>query len=284
MKTGLVLEGGGFRGLYTVGVLDALEEGNIRFPYVIGVSAGACNGLSYVSGQTGRGYRINTAYTRDKRYCGLYPLLKEKSMFGMNYIFDTIPHELDPFDYDAFQAAAAEYVVGVTDVETGEPAYFGKEHLDHDCTVVRASSAIPCFSPMVEYCGRKYLDGGTSDPIPLQKAAEDGCQRAVVVLTRPRDYVKPPEKLRWYYKRAFRRYPAMIRLLDRRHEIYAEEQALVARWEKDGRAVVIAPKTALEVRRFEKDMGKLEAAYRRGKCEAREKIPEIRRLLGGDGV
>ena len=101
---------------------------------------------------------------------------------------------------------------------------------------------------------------------------------------RDRDYVKPPEKLRWYYKRAFRRYPAMIRLLDRRHEIYAEEQALVARWEKDGRAVVIAPKTALEVRRFEKDMGKLEAAYRRGKCEAREKIPEIRRLLGGEGV
>lgn len=279
MKTGLVLEGGGMRGLYTVGVLDRFMEQNWVFDYVIGVSAGACNALSFLSGQTGRGYRINTAYLTDKRYLGIRNFFRTRSMFGMDFIFDEIPHKLDPFDYDALLASPAEFITGVTDVETGRPVYFDKTHLDHDSTIVRASSAIPCFSPMVEYQGKQYLDGGTSAPIPIEKAIEDGCERIVVVLTRPRDYVRPPERMRWYYRRHYRNYPAMVALLEHRHEIYAREKKLAMQLECEGRAVVIAPEPALEIDRFEKRMHRLNAAYQRGYEDAKKAERQLASFL-----
>ena len=135
MKTGLVLEGGGMRGLYTGGVLDCLMDQQIQADYVIGVSAGACNGVSYVSGQRGRNLRINTEYVTDKRYVGLHNLLHTGSMFGMDFIFDEIPHKLDPFDYTAFLASPCEFIAGVTDVLTGKPAYFGREDMQGHSTV-----------------------------------------------------------------------------------------------------------------------------------------------------
>ncbi|MFR9190076.1 MAG: patatin family protein, partial [Anaerotruncus massiliensis (ex Togo et al. 2019)] len=221
MKIGLVLEGGGMRGLYTNGVLDCLMDNHFEADYVIGVSAGACSGVSYVSGQRGRSYRVNTGYVDDKRYVGFESLVKTKSMFGMDFIFDEIPNHLDPFDYEAFLASPMEFVTGVTDADTGRPVYFTKEAVrPGDSTLLRASSSIPVFSPVVEFMGGRYLDGGTSDPIPVQKALDDGCDRVVVVLTRDRSYEKSPEGIRPVYRHIFHDSPGMVRTLDTRHEVY----------------------------------------------------------------
>ena len=175
MKLGLVLEGGGMRGLYTVGVLDALMERRLSPDYVIGVSAGAGNGISFVSGQKGRAYRVDMDYLRDRRYISLRNFVKTRSVFGMDFVFDDIPGKYDPFNYPAFLASPTEFVTGVTDVVTGRPVYFGKQPLMADqCRLLRASAAIPLFSPMVEFRGRLYLDGGTADPIPVKRALADG--------------------------------------------------------------------------------------------------------------
>lgn len=194
MKIGLVLEGGGMRGLYTAGVLDGLTDAHWLPDYVVGVSAGADNAASYLSGQRGRNFRINTDYLKDKRYLSVHNFLRTKSLFGMDFIFHEIPNKLDPFDYKAFASCPCAFEVGVTEVETGKTAFLGREPMEKgDFSALRASSSIPVFSPIVEIDGKKYLDGGTSDPIPVRRALEWGCDRVVVVLTRERGYRKKPE-------------------------------------------------------------------------------------------
>lgn len=283
MKTGLVLEGGGMRGMYTVGVLDRFLNADIAFDYVIGVSAGACNGVSYVAQQKGRNYRINTRHVLDKRYISLSNLVHERSLFGMNFLFKTVPDELDPFDYEAFLNSPTEFVVGVTDVNLGRPDYFTKEAINHDSTALCASSSIPCFSPMVPFRGKLYLDGGTSDPIPFKKALADGCDRLVVVLTRDRAYRKPPEKLRPLYRMMYRSYPALIELLDRRYLIYNRTLEDLHALEGEGRAIVIAPEHPLEIGRFEKDPHRLSAAAQLGYHDAIAVEKKIKTFLS-DGA
>lgn len=280
MKIGLVLEGGGMRGLYTIGVLDCLMDKKIEMDYCIGVSAGACNGISYVSGQRGRSFRVNTKYLKDKRYLSLWSFMRTKSLFGMDFLFGEIPDHLEPFDYKAFFDSPCEFVVGVTDVEKGKAAYFTKRDLDHDTTVLRASSSLPVFSPIVPYQGGLYLDGGTSDPIPVGKALADGCDKVVVVCTRPTDYVKAPESLRGVYRRLFSKYPAMIEVLNRRHEVYNRTKAEVAALQKEGRAYVLAPAAQLPVGRFEKREEKLKAAYQSGYRETEEQLPALTAFMG----
>jgi len=274
-KVGLVLEGGGMRGIYTVGVLDFLLDHDIQTDYVIGVSAGACHGASYVSNQRGRSYKINTEYLGDSRYLSFKNYLKTKSLFGMDFLFDEIPNKLNLFDYDHFLSSNCEFVTGVTDVQTGKPVYFGKEHFNHDNTVLRASSSIPIFSPIVEYKGGKYLDGGTSDPIPVRKAIEDGCDQVIVVLTRDRGYIKPQESFRTIYKRAFKKYPEMIRLLDERQQIYNDTLQYIKRLEKEGRAVVVAPAQPIKISRFEKNLEVLNGLYNMGMNDTAKLLPDI---------
>lgn len=269
-KLGLVLEGGGMRGIYTVGVLDFFLKENIKMDYVIGVSAGACNGISYVSNQQGRSYRVNTNYLKDKRYASFTNYLKTRSIFGMDFIFDEIPNKLDIFDFDTFLSSPTEFVVGVTDVLTGKPIYFGKDALKYDSTVLRASSSIPIFSPIVDFNGGKYLDGGTSDPIPVRKALEDGCDKVIVVLTRDRSYVKKAESFRTIYHRIFKQYPQMVRLLDERHQIYNETLQYVTELEKSGKAIVIAPSIPINISRFEKNLNKLQSLYDMGIRDSEE--------------
>ena len=269
MKRGLVLEGGGMRGLYTAGVLDYFVDRGIEFDYCIGVSAGACHATSYLSKQRGRSFRVNTAYLGDGRYLGIKNFLKTGSMFGMDFIFDEIPHKLDPFDYDTFLKTKTEFYAGVTDVQTGKPAYFGLEAMNRDTTVLRASSAIPVFSPMVEFRGRKFLDGGTSDPIPVRRALADGCDRVVVVLTQHRAYQKGPEKFRAVYKHLYGQYPGMVEALDRRYQVYNETREFCFQLEKEGKALVIVPEEPVGLDRFEKDLGKLRALYEKGYAKAK---------------
>ena len=276
MKLGLVLEGGGMRGLYTDGVLDCLMDRGFTADYVIGVSAGACGGVSYVSGQRGRSRRVNTAYLDDKRYVGLQSFLKTGSVFGMDLLFDEIPNRLDPFDYEAFARSPMEFVVGVTDVETGKPAYFDKSAIaPGDCTLLRASSSIPVFSPIVEFRGGRYLDGGTSDPIPVKKALADGCDRLVVVLTRDRSYRKKPEGIKAVYRRVFRDCPNMARALEERPRVYNDTLDYIRRLEREGTALVIAPTRPVTIGRFEKDLQKLEDLYKAGMLDAQVALTRL---------
>lgn len=267
MKIGLVLEGGGMRGLYTAGVLDTMMAKNWKPDYVAGVSAGACHGASFVSGQRGRAYRTNIEYLEDKRYLSVSNYLKTGSLFGMKFIFETIPDYLDKYDYEAMLSSPMEYEIGVTDVETGKAVFYSKEALYHDCTLLAASSSIPVFSPIVQYHDQYYLDGGATAPIPVERALEKGCDFIVAVLTRNREYQKPPEGFRPVYRRVFRKYPAMVRALDTRHEVYARERELLFKLEKEGRALVIAPEAPVTLSRFEKDRKKLDALYKKGQQE-----------------
>lgn len=278
MKTGLVLEGGGMRGVYTTGALDCFQDNGLTFDYVIGVSAGACHATSYLSGQRGRSFQINVEYSQDKRYISLGNYLRTKSVFGMDFIFHEIPDRLLPFDYEAMGKNPTEFVVGVTDVLTGQPFYFTNPKTDMVNTVVAASSAIPIFSPMVEIEGKQYLDGGTADPIPVKKALEDGCDKVVVILTRPRGYQKQPEGFRKIYRRKFKKYPAMVEALDRRHEIYNDTLKFIETLEKEGRAIVLAQTSPIPIGRFEKDPAKLRALYELGMKDAANRLDEIRAL------
>lgn len=275
MKIGLVLEGGGMRGLYTIGVLDCFHDRGFYPDYVVGVSAGACNAVSYLSGQRGRNFRINTEYVSDKRYVSLHSYLKTKSMFGMDFIFNEIPNSLDPFDYEALRASPVEFYMGVTDVQTGKPVYFPKEYAHENTDVLRASSAIPVFSPMVEIEGRQYLDGGTSDAIPVRRALEDGCDRLIVVLTQHRDYCKKPEKFRAVYRRTYKDYPQMVETLDRRHAMYNGTLKLIRKLEQRGKALVIAPQEPVKLSRFEKDIQKLTSLYKSGMLDAQIAYAQI---------
>lgn len=263
---------------YTVGVLDALMDGHVWTDYVVGVSAGAANGASYVSRQRGRGLRVNVDYLGDPRYVGLRSYVRTGSIFGMDFIYGTIPQTLDPFDFEAFDSAPCEFRVGVTDVDTGEAVYYTKADVGQDLTLLRASSSIPVFSPIVDFRGHRYLDGGVADPIPVEQALRDGCDRLVVVLSRHRDYVKNPEGGAAVYRRVFRKDPAMRTCLDRRHEVYRQSQQRVAELEQAGRALVLAPKQPLDISRFEKRPDRLRAVYDLGLADGQEALPRIRAL------
>ena len=278
MKVGIVLEGGGMRGLYTSGVLDYLLDQDIMADYVIGVSAGACNGVSYVSKQRGRNFRVNTGYLNDKRYLSLNNFIKTKSLFGMDFIFNQIAHQLDLFDYDTFLASSCEFKVGVTDALTGQPVYFDKTHLNYDSTIIKASSSIPVFSPIVPYQEGEYLDGGTSDSIPVKQALKDGCDHVIVVLTRDRSFIKEQESFRFIYSRALKKYPNMIKTLDNRHLMYNETLEFIKQLEQEGKATVIAPSHPIKISRFEKDINKLKELYELGYQDAATQINKIKKL------
>lgn len=280
MKVGLVLEGGGMRGLYTSGVLDYFLDQKIFVDYVIGVSAGACNGVSYLSKQKGRNYRVNTNYVSDKRYLSLSNFIKTKSLFGMDFIFDEIPHQLDLFDYETFLSSPSEYKLGVTDVLTGRPVYFDKTHLDHDSTILKASSSIPVFSPIIEYQNGLYLDGGTTDSIPVKQALKDGCDHVIIVLTRDRNYIKKPESFRFIYSKVLKAYPNLIQALDNRHLMYNETLKFIKELEQQGKATIIAPSAPLEISRFEKDVSKLKNIYELGYLDASKKFDQLKELQG----
>jgi len=284
LKTGLVLEGGGMRGIYTAGVLDYFLDEGIEFDYVIGVSAGACNAVSYISRQKGRAYRINTKYITDKRYLSFENFIKTRSLFGMDFIFDEIPNKLEPFDMESYRANPTQLKIGVTDVLTGKAVYFdkmpGNGSSEDLCTILRASSSLPLFSPVVRFGDRDYLDGGTADPIPVKQAQEDGCDRLVVVCTRDTGYRKGPEKFRGLYKQLLKKYPNMITCLDRRHLVYNLSTEYAKELDAKDEAVLIAPVNPLAIDRFEKDPEKLIQVYQMGIADAKAALPRIKKHLG----
>lgn len=281
MAAALVLEGGGTRGAYTAGVLDVFLENEIAFGSVYGVSAGACNAMSYISGQHGRNRIIFQKYVCDDRYLSISNLRKTGSLFGFGFIFGEMSHELLPFDYDTFFASPVDFRVGATNIDTGKAVFFSKEDLRKSMDAVRASASLPMVSPIVEFNGYRLLDGGVSDPIPVERSMLDGNERNVLVLTRDATYRKSarPEFPLPVIKAVYRKYPKLVEALVTRSERYNSQLELCRRLENQGKVFIIRPSSPVLTSRYEKDPVKLMELYDRGVRDARRKRKELQRFL-----
>ncbi|KMK74620.1 patatin-like phospholipase family protein [Alkalihalobacillus pseudalcaliphilus] len=279
-NTGLVLEGGGSRGVFTAGVLKELMERNMYFPYVIGVSAGACNGSSYISKQKDRNRSVHMDFLDNPEYLSFRNYVKKRELFGMDFLFDKLPNELMPYDFDTYRKAEENLVIGTTDCMTGEAIYYDRVERPSDLyTVLRASSSLPFVAPVVPYQQRILMDGGIADPIPIKKSIEDGHTKNIVILTQNRDYVKKPQSHGWLLRRKYRQYPGLIRAVEQRHRIYNETLQFIRDEEKKGHLFVISPSEKLDVGRVERSKAKLEALYEKGQAEMQKQMEALEEFV-----
>ena len=277
MKTGLILEGGAMRGMFSAGVMDVMMENGIRFDGIIGVSAGAAFGVNYKSGQIGRAIRYNAKYCRDKRYCGVGSLLKTGNLFNTEFCYGEVPLKLDAFDFDTYEKDPTAFYVTCTDIESGKPVYHeytGRN--DHGFDWIRASASLPLVSQIVEIDGAKLLDGGISDSIPVAYFEGIGYAKNVVILTQPQGYRKEKNRMLPLIRMKYRKHPNLIKALENRHLMYNAELELIAKQEKLGELFVIRPDSPLPVKRAEKKPAKLEACYECS-CTVRKQATENKR-------
>ncbi|MBQ2952831.1 MAG: patatin family protein [Clostridia bacterium] len=278
MKTGLVLEGGGVRGIYTAGVLDVFMEAGLTFDGVMGVSAGAIHACSYLSGQKGRSIRYYRKYVGDPRFMSLRSWLKTGDIVGADFCYRELPDVLDVYDHDAFLANPTPYWAVCTDVETGEPAYIRLTDMRGQIDYLRASASLPYFSRIVNLDGHSYLDGGCSDSIPVQAMRRMGYGRNVVVLTRDASYRKKPE-MTAMARLVYRKFPAFVRALERRHEMYNAQLALVEQLAQEGSAFLIRPSRPLEIGRLERDPARVQRVYDQGAADARAALKSLKEWM-----
>ena len=279
---GLVLEGGGMRTTYTGGVLDAFMDAGVDLGYVVGVSAGANAGSHYVASQRERSHRTFVDLVADPRYAGWRNVARERSWFGMDFIFRTLPDELAPFEYERFRTSARTLVTAVTDCASGAARYYAQHDRDprwYVQTLLRATCSLPILSPPVLVDGRLCVDGGVSDSIPVRRAVDDGNPRVVVVLTRNAGYRKPPPSYPGLSRVLLARHPAVYRAMLRRPAVYNASLDLVERMERAGSAFVLRPVRPLVVGRMERDLGRLEALYRQGYDEAMARMAGLEAWL-----
>ena len=281
MKIGLVLEGGALRTIFSSGVCDGLLAGNIMADYVVGVSAGIAYGVSYVSRQQGRNLEIVSRYVRDKRYMGMRNLLdrNNRSYFGLDFTYRVIPNELVPFDYATFAAFPGQVEAVVTNLDTGKADYYDVPRDDKDFTLLQATCALPLMFPIFHIDGKPYLDGGVADAIPYERALDQGCDRVIVVLTKPRDYQRKPDRALRLIERTYRAYPNFCRAMHGRAEVYNRSREKLFQMEREGKALVIAPVTTHGVSRIERDVEKLRLLWADGFQQATDRMEEIRAFL-----
>ena len=282
MKTGLVLEGGALRAIYSSGVCDGLLDGGVMTDYVIGVSAGIAYGVSYVSRQPRRNLEVVTRFAPDKRYMGWRNLAdkENRSYFGRKFAYAIIPNKLVPFDYDTFAAFPGEVEAVVTNLNTGRADYLPVPRRDKASTVLQASCAMPLLFPVFEINGQPYLDGGIGDAIPWRRALSK-CERVIVVLTRPRSYRRKPDKGMKLVRRRYKDYPVFLEVMERRAEVYNQDREQLFQAERGGRLLVIAPESTLGVARTERDTEKLRLLWAAGYQAAVDRLEEIRGFLQG---
>ncbi|MEE1516793.1 MAG: patatin family protein [Lachnospiraceae bacterium] len=280
-EAGLVLEGGGMRGLYTAGVLDYFIDKGIYFRNCYGVSAGATQGCSYISKQRGRAYKIFTKYMQDKRYASFGNLLKEGNYFGKDFSLKKIPDELEPYDYDTFKNSGINFYAVATNCRTGEPEYLKIEDMRNevDMDKVWASCSLPLLSKNVHIENEEYLDGGVADSIPVVKAIKDGNKKVVLILTRDINYRKKPNKLISVIKLKYRKYPKFVSVMEKRHSIYNKTLKRIQKLENEGKIFVIRPKTEVKIGRLEKDTQKMIDLYNAGYNEAKDCFESLIRYL-----
>lgn len=278
MKSCLVLEGGGMRGIYTAGVLDVFLENNIEFDAVIGVSAGAIHGCSFVSRQAGRSIRYYKKYCRDKRFMSIYSLLTTGSLVGEEFCYHDIPERLDPFDYETFRKSHTDFYAVCTDVEKGKPVYVLCDDLETQMDYLLASASMPMVSRIVEKGGRKLLDGGITDSIPFMAAKKLGFDKIVVVRTRHKSYRKKPEG-NPVFNRMYKNYPNLIDAMNNRHIMYNHENAVIEKAAENGEIISIRPDFVPDIGRTEKDPSKLETLYILGRIAAVNRLSDVKEYL-----
>lgn len=263
-KTALVLEGGGLRGVFTCGVLDCFMDRGIRFPFTIGVSSGACNGLSYMSGQRGRAKSSNIDLMEKHKYIGFKYLLTQGCIMDFKLLFEDFPEKIIPYDYDAYFSNPDRFVMVTTNCLTGQAEYFEeKSSSERVMSIVKASSSLPFVTKISYVDGIPMLDGGIVDSIPVKYALEQGYENLVIILTRNKGYRKKEGKMK-AAKLFYRKYPHLQKALSQRNTVYNQTMDLIERLEAEGKAFVIRPVKPVEVGRMEKDTSRLATLYQEG--------------------
>lgn len=274
-QAGLVLEGGGMKGVYTSGVLDFFLDKGIEFSSCYGVSAGACSLCSFLSKQRGRAYHTSVDYLEDKNYCSLYSLLKTGDLFGVDMCYYQIPETLNPYDYETFDSYQGNFYSVVTNIETGQPEYIPIKDMKKDIEAIRASASLPLVSRNVEIGGKLYLDGGISDSIPIKRSMQDGNRKNVVVMTKEIGYRRKPSSMLTLTKLHYQKYPRVYELMKNRHNTYNETLDFIEEQVKAGNVFLIRPKTKSDVGRIEKNKEKLTALYEQGYRDASDCYEEL---------
>lgn len=271
------------RGMFTAGIMDVLMEAGVIFDGAIGVSAGAAFGVNYKSRQIGRAIRYNMRFCADKRYCGLRCLLRTGNIYSTEFAYGEVPLKHDVFDFDAYRRNPMEFHIVCTDVESGLPVYHRWDNFDdHGFDWIRASASMPLVSKIVEIDGQKLLDGGIADSIPLRYFESIGYGRNVVILTQPDAYEKKENGLLFLIRWKYRKYPHLVRAMEKRHELYNETLAYIAQKEKAGGILVLRPETSLPVSRVERKPERLKAVYDIGRAAAQARLSEIRAFLAAE--
>ena len=280
MKNGLVLEGGGFRGLFTSAVLDVMMERGIRFDGLVGVSAGALFGVNFKSHQIGRGLRYNLRFKDTPEYMGWRALLATGNIVGPRFAYHVVPFELDPVDAETFRTDPTEFWTVCTDIVSGDPVYHQLTEITHESIEwLRASASMPLVSTPVALDGRLLLDGGMVDSIPLEAFRRMGYERNVVILTQPAGFRKQPTGRNWLFRTVYRKYPLVAPIMERRHEMYNRQLDLLAEAEKNGEVLVIRPDEPLDIGRTETNGIRMQAVYAAGLATARRMMERVESFL-----
>ena len=280
MKTGLIMEGGAMRGMFTAGVLDVLMENGLVTDGAIGVSAGAVFGCNYKSHQIGRVIRYNTEYCNDKRYASFKNLVKTGNLYSEQFCYHEVPEKLDPFDEAAFAASPMDCFVVCTDVKTGEPIYHKCRKGDaEDVLWMEASASMPLAAKIVKIGHYGLLDGGVADSIPVRFFESIGYKRNLIILTQPKGYIKKKNKFLPAIRAKYFRYPAFVEAVADRHERYNETLSYISMLEQAGKDYVIRPPIPLEIGAMERDPAQLRRVYETGRAVAQIQVEKIRDFL-----
>ena len=282
-KTGIVLEGGGMRGMYTCGILDVLMENRIYLDGMVGVSAGIAFGCNYKSRQIGRALRYNVRFAHDKRYSGMMSLLKTGNYYNAYFAYKLVPTHYDVFDYNVFEDSPMECYAVCFDVKSGEGVYHRLDHVNDDFFEwIRASASMPVVAQPVEVGGRLLLDGGLADSIPLEFMMSKGYKRNIVILTREEGYRKTAEHGMWLMKPLLRKWPKVIEALERRPAMYNRQLQQVREQERKGTACVFMPLEPLDVSRTTNDKQEMNRVYQQGREEALLRLEELQKFLSDE--
>lgn len=278
MKVGLVLEGGAMRGMYTAGVLDVFLDKNIKVDGIIGVSAGVLFGVNYCSKQRGRAIRYNKKYCRNKNYMSLYSLLTTGNLINKQFAFYDVPLKHDVFDIDEYKKSKTKFYATVTNIETGLAEYIKLDDIIKQMEVLRATGAMPYVSEIVEYEGKKYLDGALADSIPIDKCMDMGYDKIIVVLTKPKHYRKK-KRAGWLAKLVYGKYPKLVEAINTRYKQYNNTMERLEKLEDEGKIFVFRPSRKVDMSRVEKDPDKLQEMYDLGINDAQKLLDNLKKFL-----
>lgn len=281
MSIGLVLEGGAMRGMYTAGVLDVFLDNQIEVDGIVGVSAGVLFGVNYLSKQRGRVIRYNKRFAKDKRYMGVSSFIKTENIINKDFAFYDVPYNLDVFDQETYGRSKTDFYATITNIETGKPEYIKIKNVFEQMEILRATSAMPFVSKIVEIDGKKYLDGGLADSIPIEKCKDLGYDKIIVVLTRPIEYRKKKanEQLT---KMKYSKYPNLVKTINNRYQNYNDTVEKIIDMENKKEIFVIRPSKSLKIGRIERDADKFQEMYDLGIEDCKNKLEDLRKYLKGE--